>query len=306
MKTLTLTGALAATGALSAGAALAAWGHAELTKFQLHDLTVPIFEPGELRGDKEFRILHISDLHMIPGQNAKVSFVNSLADLRPDLVVNTGDNLSDPKAVPWVIRTLDPLFRFPGLFVFGTNDYWAPHPVNPFGYLTGKKRTPSYVDLPWKDMRSVFLERGWRDANQQRQEFQIGPVRLAAAGVDDPHHNLDDYSQIAGPPHPDSNLKLALLHAPEPRVLDNFLDDGYQLALAGHTHGGQVCLPGGRAVVTNCGIDVPRVKGLSEWSGMALHVSEGLGTSKYAPVRVFCRPAATILRLTEKSSVSED
>ncbi|MGV0394916.1 metallophosphoesterase [Corynebacterium uberis] len=296
MTTLGAVGATAAT----AGGALAAWGYTELTHFELHRYHLPILAPGTLRGEEEFRILHLSDLHMIPGQQAKIDFVSGLDALRPHLVVNTGDNLSDQRAVPDVLRALGPLLRRPGLFVFGTNDYWAPRPVNPLKYLTGARREPSYVDLPWQGMRAAFVEHGWLDANQARHEFPVGPVRIAAAGVDDPHHDLDDYDAIAGPPHPDADLTLALLHSPEPRVLSRFAADGYMLSLSGHTHGGQVCLPGGRAIITNCGIDPQRASGVHHFGRMIMSVSNGLGTSKYAPIRLFCRPSAALLTLTER------
>ena len=286
-------------GLTAAGLGAAAWGYSELTKFELKEYTLPLLPKGTLRGKSEFRLLHLSDLHMIPGQETKIAWVSALDALEPDLVVNTGDNLSDQQAVPDTLRALGPLLARPGLFVFGTNDYWAPQPVNPFKYLLGKKREPSYVDLPWRGMRAAFLEHGWRDANQARHEFKVGNVRLAAAGVDDPHHDLDDYSAIAGPPNEDADLSLALLHAPEPRVLEKFAGDGYQLSLSGHTHGGQICLPGSRALVTNCGIDRDRVQGLHDFGPMKMHVSNGLGTSKFAPVRLFCRPSATLLKITE-------
>lgn len=294
--------------AIGVGAGTLAWAVSELNRFELKEHTLPLLPKGTLgkkrsaHGKPEFRILHVSDLHMIPGQSTKIAWVRDLARLQPDLVVNTGDNLSDEHAVPDVLRALDPLLNTPGLFVWGTNDYWAPQPVNPFRYLTGKKRTPSYVDLPWRDMRAAFIERDWLDANQRRHEFRVGNVRLAVAGVDDPHHDFDDYDEIAGAPNPDADLALALLHAPEPRVLQRFAADGYQLSLSGHTHGGQVCLPGSKALVTNCGIDRDRVQGLHDFDGMAMHVSNGLGTSKYAPVRLFCRPSATLLRITEKDT----
>ena len=294
MKLLRILGGLTA-----AGLGAAAWGYSELTKFELKEYTLPLLPKGTLRGKPEFRLLHLSDLHMIPGQETKIAWVSALDALEPDLVINTGDNLSDQQAVPDTLRALGPLLARPGLFVFGTNDYWAPQPVNPFKYLLGKKREPSYVDLPWRGMRAAFLEHGWRDANQARHEFKVGNVRLAVAGVDDPHHDLDDYSEIAGPPNEDADLPLALLHAPEPRVLEKFADDGYQLSLSGHTHGGQICLPGSRALVTNCGIDRDRVQGLHDFGPMKMHVSNGLGTSKFAPVRLFCRPSATLLKITE-------
>ena len=300
VKTLALTtSGILGTG-LGLGLGIAAWGYSELNKFQLKTHTLPLLAPGTLRGTQEFRILHISDLHMIPGQNTKKDWVSALDALNPDLVINTGDNLSDEKAVPDVLQALEPLLNRPGMFVFGTNDYWGPRLVNPLKYLFGKKRKPSYVDLPWQGMRAAFIERGWQDANQKRLEFQVGKVRLAAAGVDDPHHNLDDYSEIAGAPNADADLSLALLHSPEPRVLSQFEADGYQLSLSGHTHGGQICLPGGRAIVTNAGIDRKRASGLHKFGSLWMHVSNGLGTSKFAPVRIFCRPSATLLKITER------
>jgi predicted MPP superfamily phosphohydrolase len=238
---------------------------------------------------------------MLAHQRLKQRWVASLAALQPDLVVDTGDNLGEKEAVPAVLRALGPLLAFPGVFVFGSNDYYAPHPVNPVNYLLGKKNPPSDIDLPWQGMRAAFIEHGWQDATHRRTDFTAGGLRLAVGGVDDPHLDRDDFTTLAGGPNPDADLALGLTHAPEPRVLDDFAADGYQLVLAGHTHGGQLCLPGGRAVVTNCGIDRSRVSGASRWSErMWLHVSNGLGTSKYVPVRLFCRPSATLINVTER------
>ena len=226
--------------------------------------------------------------------------MSALDALNPDLVINTGDNLSDVRGVPYVLEALGPLLDRPGAFVFGTNDYWAPRPVNPLKYLSGSKREPSYVDLPWEGMRAAFVERGWRDATHQRLEFKEAGVRLALAGVDDPHHDLDRYEEIAGTPNADADLSIGLLHAPYRRVLSAFEADGYDLALAGHTHGGQICLPGERALVTNADIDRARASGMHRYGGMWMEVSNGLGTSKYAPVRIFCRPSAALIRVTER------
>ena len=285
----------------TAGLGTLAYGATQTTNFQLKEYELPLLAPGTLRGKDSFDILHIADLHMIPGAKRKVEFVSSLDALEPDLVINTGDNLSDERGVPWVLDALGPLLNRPGAFVFGTNDYWAPKPVNPFKYLLDQKREPSYVDLPWQGMRAAFVERGWRDATHQRLEFKVGDVRLALAGVDDPHHDLDRYEDIAGTPNPDADLSIGLLHAPYRRVLDRFEADGYDLALAGHTHGGQICLPGERAIVTNADIDRKRASGLHRYGKMWMEVSNGLGTSKYAPVRLFCPPSAALLRVTERS-----
>lgn len=280
----------------------------ELRAFKLHRVQVPVLAPGTLaragkRTGEPFRILHVSDFHMLPDQKLKQKWVASLDALNPDLVINTGDNLGSDKAVPSVLAALGPLLNRPGAFVFGTNDYFAPRPVNPLKYLTGKKRKPSRVELPWRGMRAAFIEHGWQDATHARLEFVAGGVKVALSGVDDPHHELEDYSQIAGAPNADADIAIGLSHSPEPHVLDAFAEDGYDLVLSGHTHGGQVCLPGGKAIVTNCGIDRSRASGLSRWTEKTwLHVSNGLGTSPYAPVRLFCRPSATLIEVVERDS----
>ncbi len=280
----------------------------ELRAFKLHRVQVPVLAPGTLaragkREGEPFRILHVSDFHMLPDQKLKQKWVASLDALNPDLVINTGDNLGSDKAVPSVLNALGPLLNRPGAFVFGTNDYFAPRPVNPLKYLTGKKRKPSRVELPWRGMRAAFIEHGWQDATHARLEFVAGGVKVALSGVDDPHHELEDYSQIAGAPNADADIAIGLSHSPEPHVLDAFAEDGYDLVLSGHTHGGQVCLPGGKAIVTNCGIDRSRASGLSRWTEKTwLHVSNGLGTSPYAPVRLFCRPSATLIEVVERDS----
>lgn len=280
----------------------------ELRAFKLHRVQVPVLAPSTLaragkRTGEPFRILHVSDFHMLPDQKLKQKWVASLDALNPDLVINTGDNLGSDKAVPSVLAALGPLLNRPGAFVFGTNDYFAPRPVNPLKYLTGKKRKPSRVELPWRGMRAAFIEHGWQDATHARLEFVAGGVKVALSGVDDPHHELEDYSQIAGAPNADADIAIGLSHSPEPHVLDAFAEDGYDLVLSGHTHGGQVCLPGGKAIVTNCGIDRSRASGLSRWTEKTwLHVSNGLGTSPYAPVRLFCRPSATLIEVVERDS----
>lgn len=302
-RLLRVGAAILGSGAL-AGAVTAVLAHRELRRFELHEHIVPMLAPGTLGTNtlgvpEEFRILHLSDLHMIPGQKEKEEWVSSLIGLRPDLVINTGDNLSHEKGVPHVLRALGDLLDVPGLFVFGSNDYYGPRPVNPFLYLLGKKRPVSEEILPWEGMKAAFQEHGWLDATHARREFRVGSVKIAAAGVDDPHHDLDDYSTIAGTPNERADLRIALVHAPEPRVLDRFEADGYQICFSGHTHGGQLCLPGGRAIVTNCGIDRARARGLHRWKSMMLHVTNGLGNSRYVPFRLFCRPSATLLRIVD-------
>ncbi|GAS96875.1 metallophosphoesterase [Mycolicibacterium canariasense] len=285
------------TAAVAAGALAAGIGYASLIErnaFALREFTMPVLTPGST----PLRVLHLSDLHMLPRQRRKQAWLRELAALEPDFVVNTGDNLSHPRSVPAVVQALGDLLSVPGVFVFGSNDYFAPRPKNPANYLFKKHKRIHGAPLPWQDLRAAFTERGWLDMTHTRREFDVAGLRIAAAGVDDPHLRRDRYDTIAGPASPTANLRLGVTHSPEPRVLDRFAADGYQLVMAGHTHGGQLCLPFYGAVVTNCDLDRSRVKGPSQWGAdMKLHVSAGIGTSPYAPVRFCCRPEATLLTL---------
>jgi predicted MPP superfamily phosphohydrolase len=268
----------------------------ERRHWTLREATLPVLPPGA----EPLRLLHISDLHMMPGQRSKQRWVAELAALRPDMVVNTGDNLAHPGAVPAVLRALNPLLDLPGAFVFGSNDYYAPRPKNPARYLLprgGKKRVHG-TPLPWKDLRAALVERGWLDTTHRTVHLDVGERRIFAGGVDDPHLHRDRYDMIEGAADINAAVRLGITHSPEPRVLDAFADDGYNLVLAGHTHGGQLRIPGYGALVTNCALDRSRARGASRWGAhMWLHVSAGLGTSPYAPIRFACPPEASLLTL---------
>jgi predicted MPP superfamily phosphohydrolase len=285
-----------ALGVTTTGAAAVVYGAGiERRRWTLREAELPVLAPGS----RPLRLLHVSDLHMTPGQRSKQRWVAELAQLRPDLVVSTGDNLAHPQAVPAVVAALEPLMDTPGLFVFGSNDYFGPTPKNPARYLWGAKAKPTGELLPWRDLRAAMIERGWQDATHARVVTRAGGITVAAAGVDDPHLGLDRYDRIAGRPRGD--LSLGLTHSPEPRVLDRFAADGYDLVLAGHTHGGQLRVPGFGAIVTNCGIDRSRARGASRWGvHTRLHVSAGLGTSPWAPVRFACPPEASLLTLVAR------
>ncbi len=285
-------------GTVAAGAATVAYAALiERRHWTLRTATLPVLAPGA----KPLRVLHLSDLHMMPGQTAKQRWVNGLADLNPDLVVNTGDNLAHQHAVPSVLRALGPLLDKPGVFVFGSNDYYAPKPKNPVRYLTRSRKRIRGVPLPWQDLRAAFVEHGWLNLTHVRRGFMVAGQAIVAAGVDDPHLRRDRYAEIAGQPDPGATLRLGVTHSPEPRVLDAFTQDGYDLVLAGHTHGGQLRLPGYGAIVTNCELDRSRARGVSRWGSHAwLHVSAGLGTSPYAPVRFACPPEASLLTLVPR------
>jgi predicted MPP superfamily phosphohydrolase len=295
---------LGASALAGAGALTYAAGY-EVRAFVLREAEVPVLPAGHA----PLRVLHLSDLHLTPAQHRKQSWLRELATLEPDLVVNTGDNLAHPGAVTPLLAALDGLLDVPGVFVLGSNDYFAPTLRNPVRYLLpddGRRNTHT-PPLPWRDLVSGFEGRGWVDLSNRRGELKVAGTRLAFAGVDDPHLDYDDLAKVAGPADPGADVRVGVAHAPYLRVLDAFAGDGYDVVLAGHTHGGQLRLPGKGALVTNCDLEPARSRGLHRHPAASapgdpgsawLHVSAGAGTSPYAPVRFGCRPEATLLTFT--------
>lgn len=286
------------TGIVGFGAAVTAYASlVERNLFTLRRFDVPVLEPGS----SPLRILHISDLHMTAGQSRKQDWVRHLGDLDPDLVVTTGDNLAGQDAVQPTLSALAPLMQRPGAFVLGSNDYWAPRPKNPLKYFRPNSKRVHGTKLPWQPLRDAMAEAGWLDLTNARGWVKADGRQIACAGVDDPHLRYDRYGDVAGEADPHADLRLALTHSPEPRIVNSFAADGYDLVLAGHTHGGQLRVPFYGALVTNCGIDRPRARWLHRWAPDTwLHISAGLGTSPYAPVRFACRPEATLLTLVAR------
>ena len=294
---------LGVAGLVGAGT-LAYAGLYEVDAYRLRRVSVPVLPAGS----RDIRVLHLSDIHMTPSRTKRQRWLSELSGLEPDLVVDTGDNLAHPGAVPFVLRSLGRLLDVPGVYVWGSNDYYGPSFKNPFRYLTqrGKPANPHPEperELPWVDLGEAFSRRGWADLTHTTTTIEIEGVRIGFRGTDDAHLKRDHYAEVAGPvDRSEVDVAIGVTHAPYLRVVDAMTADGMDLVLAGHTHGGQVAVPGYGALVTNCDLDTRRVKGLSQNTAQGrtswLHVSAGLGTSPYAAVRFACPPEATLLTLT--------
>jgi uncharacterized protein len=291
------------TAALGAGAL----GYATVIErnwFVLRRHEIPVLPPGS----EPLRVLHISDAHLTPGRKRLMAWIRSLEELDPHLVVNTGDSIAHPQAITPFLDSLGPLLDRPGVFVLGSNDLLAPIPRNPLRYLRGPSSV-SYrkqrAHLPWEKLCNGMVAAGWLDLNNRRGRLTVRGLDITLAGVHDSHIRKDRYTEVAGRADPAAGLRIGVLHSPEPAILDQFAADGYDLLLAGHTHGGQICLPFYGALITNCGIERQRVSGLHRHpaGGQAwLNVSAGLGTSPWAPARFACRPEASLLTLVPRDS----
>jgi uncharacterized protein len=294
--------AVAGAGALTGAAALA-WGTlVEARNFAVRTERLPILPPG----GRPFRILHLSDIHLMPTHADKLQWLSTLHTLQPDLVVNTGDNIASPAAVRPLLQALGPLLDGPGVFVPGSNDYYAPKPANPLRYFAGPSRQdPDRVRLPADELFGAFEARGWTGLSNRNTSMVLQGIRLDLAGTDDPHLDRDAWPGFRGSSAtPARSLRIGVTHAPYRRVLDAMVGDGADVVFAGHTHGGQVCVPGYGALVTNCDLPTWQASGLTQWSldgrTVPLEVSAGIGTSPKAPFRFACRPEAVVLDIVPR------
>ena len=281
-------------------AAAAVWPFVEPLLPVLRRVRVPVLPAGSA----PLTVLHLSDLHLLPRHTRRAAWIRRLARLRPDLVVSTGDHVSSARSVPLLVETLGALTAdgAPGVFVPGNNDYFSPARPRPTGYLHDGPPRPRRQDLDWAGTAGRLEDAGWTDLTHRRTVRQVAGRSLVLTGTDDAHLRRARYDRVAGPV---DGLALGVTHTPQRGLLRAFADDGHALVLAGHTHGGQLRLPGLGPAVTNCDLERARARGLSPLvpgrPGGFLHVSAGLGTSPYLPVRLCCRPEATLLTLVERS-----
>jgi predicted MPP superfamily phosphohydrolase len=290
--------AMLAAGVAAAGAACVGYGIlVERDWYRLRRERVEALAPGQ----DPLTVLHLSDLHMTAADTRRMAFLERLAGEPVDLVVLTGDMLGEPAGLGPVLETLGRFRpRLGAVAVLGSNDYFAPRFRNPLTYFMGpsSRLRRSSPRNPWRELVEGLEARGWTVLANRRG--QLGDIELA--GMEDPHIRRDD-PDVLVPANGDAStrLRLGVVHSPYRRALDAFERNGYGLLLAGHTHGGQVCLPGVGALVTNCDLPREKVRGLSRWGSSWLHVSAGLGTSKYAPFRFACRPEASLLTVVSKA-----
>lgn len=276
------------------------YGLVEAQAFKVRELDLALLPAGS----ESIRVLHISDLHITPAQTRKINWVRSLAKLEPDFVVGTGDFLAHQLAVPAVIEAMNELLEIPGAFVLGSNDYFAPKIKNPLMYFSKDREIETTgIALPTSDLVDELADAGWLDLNNKQSITEINGVKFHFRGTDDPHIKRDDYAAVAGS-FDAAAFAFGVTHAPYRRVLQSFAADKADLVLAGHTHGGQICIPFYGALVTNCDLPLGQAKGYSTFgeSRMPMHVSAGVGTSPFAQVRIACRPEATLITLNAKTN----
>ncbi|HEV2685672.1 MAG TPA: metallophosphoesterase [Actinomycetota bacterium] len=247
------------------------------------------------QGSSPITILHLSDLHLRAPQRRKRSFLKSLARVQPDLVIGTGDFIGDAHSNAEAVDAVTSIgARRAALYVLGSNDYYGPKPKNPLRYFLKRRRVVSGKPNPWRDLVEGLNARGWRLINNTVTSVD----GIVIVGLDDEHIGRADLS-VAHKRNAEG-FRLAVAHSPD--VARALADLDYDLIVCGHTHGGQICIPGFGALVTNSDLPRDMASGVHRLGDSWLHVSAGLGTSMYAPFRLACRPEVCVLDLVARES----
>jgi uncharacterized protein len=253
------------------------------------------------KGSKPIRVLQIGDIHLAPWQKRKMAFLEKLGKLDVDLVVNTGDNLGHLKAIDPLLRSLGPLLEKPGIFVHGSNDYFAPVPKNPISYVFRASATPNSARLDTPKMTEAFEKAGWLNLNNQQRSINLSGTEINFIGIDDYHVGRADFTKLEA----STGFTIGLTHAPYLAALEKLTGFGASVIFAGHTHGGQVRLPFVGALTTNSDLPNRYARGISGWEfagrSSILSIVAGLGNSIYAPVRFFCLPEVRVVTLLPKN-----
>ena len=251
-------------------------------------------------GSNPITVLQIGDIHMAPWQKSKQRFIQSLAKLPIDLVINTGDNLGHQKAIPSLLQALEPLLAKPGVFVNGSNDYFGPVMKNPFGYIFHTSHAPNSARLDTATMTNAFEQSGWVDLNNKTSQLVVSGNKIRFIGLDDFHIGYSDSSKLSE----SRDFTIALTHAPYLEAIETLTKLGAEIIFAGHTHGGQVRIPFLGALTTNSDLPNRHARGLSGWNfdgkKSILSVVAGLGNSIFAPVRFTCFPEVRLITLLER------
>lgn len=219
-----------------------------------------------------FTLLHLSDLHLDADPAYPAALIEHLRQVTYDLCVITGDfraKTHGPHAAALAaLAQVRPHLRGPVYAVLGNHDSIRMAPG-----IEALKITLLLNE-------SVPVERGGST--------------IHLAGIDDPHYyQVDNFDKVAA--HlPPEDVSILLSHSPE--TYRHAAHAGFDLLLSGHTHGGQICLPGGIALMTNAACPRRYCQGAWRYHAMQGYTSVGSGASVVG-VRFNCPPEITLHHL---------
>jgi predicted MPP superfamily phosphohydrolase len=272
----------------------------------------------------DFTILHLSDFHLRKDRKGEklFEFVHSLSNYNPDFIFITGDLVEKDIYFDYLAEMLEGLNAKSGKYaVFGVHDYYNKTPKEFIKNMI--KRIKEYqrendvsglinklggigIKVLRNERVSHFLSRDFSINISGLEDSAIGKTDIAKTMLEKGNskkelinkdlfvldgrnlHNLNDSKKI----------EICLTHTPDMDLFGRLADNGVDIIFAGHTHGGQVRLPGIGAIISGCDISAKYASGLFYFKKFVLYVSRGLGEGRYSPFRFYCPPEATIIKVS--------
>ena len=278
-----------------AGLALYLYGtRVETRKYRLETLKLRTRSRTAAGGRRhDLRILHLSDLHLSGSDDHKVEFIRSITDDDYDMVVLTGDVFEFEHGIKYGEHLLSRKPRLGAYAVFGNHDYYDYSILNKtLGRVIKKLRHPARKKDVTPHARS--LRQGGFTV-LVNESVHLTDEDIYIVGIDYPGIARDELMGLMEMAPPQS-LRLGLFHLP--RKLEMLADAGFHMAFGGHTHGGQIRLPGFGALVTDSELARHEASGVLCRGETTIHISRGLGADPRSNIRLFCPPAATVIELS--------
>jgi uncharacterized protein len=264
---------------LAAGGAVAAWGLFESQWVRRTDRTVLV--PGLPSGLVGLRVAHLSDPHVgAPGLNglALRRAIDIVVDAGPDLVCISGDLRARAGGDRTLRRQLRRLAVPLGCYaVLGNHDYGDGY--DPFG-----------DDEPLTDLDDTPVQL----LADETAVIQHPAGKILIGGMAPRTFAMDPSSDASGLLDPSAALRILICHYPQ--ILDRLAPSAWHLVLAGHLHGGQICIPTPTGKIRLAHMSRDYLEGIYGREGTTMHVSRGIGTT-FVPFRIAARPEVSILEL---------
>lgn len=247
---------------------------------------------GAGENGRPFRIIHLSDLHLKEPESHKIEFLKRITDQPYDLLALTGDIFEDYTGIKYATDIFSRRPAQGAYAVLGNHDYYQYNMMNKtVGRVFRRLRHP----LEKRDVIPMVEALESSGVTVLRNDSQtLADLSLHIVGVDYPTAGEDEIGELNERADED-HFKLALIHVP--MKLDCYRKLGFDLVLGGHTHGGQIRVPGYGAIITDSELPGTQASGLFFRGSTAFHVSRGIGADPRTNIRFFCPPAATVIEI---------